>query len=634
MTESNPLSILSASIADGDAIDWDEVRALAGDDDIQQLLEHLRVVAGVAEVHRTQFAETLAATPEPPAAPAIGIPEGPQRWGHLILVRKIGEGAFGEVYEALDTWLDHPRALKLLRPEVANRTSAPQILHEARKLVRVRHPNVVMVHGADSHDGRVGFWMDLIEGQTLEQRVREGRLSAGEAAYIGKELCRALAAVHQANIVHRDVKAQNVMRASDGGRIILMDFGAGEFFNATAPGRPHGTPLYLAPELITGGAATVQSDIYALGVLLFYLVTGRFPVEGASLTDLALAHAQRARRHLRDARPDLPDSFVSVVERAIDREPARRFQSAGDFHAALEERDTATATTTPTPLLQTPIPAPAPPHSEVSSLLKTLVAGLGGLLTILILGAISCRTFEVVMNVRPQFLAGPADYLVLGYKALLPFVLEWLVFIAVLLLLAGVRSLLGRRLDRLIGPVERFFERTSPITVATLIPMLGTVWWVIEAWRHWLIVTSLGAIHLGQPLNPPKVPILDGAFADHQYGYSQFATVLSFIVLFAVWRWWPSLERRAADVGAVRRMKYASLVLVGAVMISAVMPRRFAMERFPVVLYKKQQSYVIATRGPELLLYVGDSIDKVRPIVTTDDEDFKDLNLLLNLTGR
>ena len=97
-----------------------------------------------------------------------------------------------------------------------------------------------MVHGADSRDGRVGFWMDLIEGQTLEQRVREGRLSAGEAIYVGQELCRALAAVHLANLLHRDVKAQNVMRASDGGRIILMDFGAGEFRGSPTAGRPQG----------------------------------------------------------------------------------------------------------------------------------------------------------------------------------------------------------------------------------------------------------------------------------------------------------------------------------------------------------------------------------------------------------
>ena len=633
MNEPNPLNHLSESIADGDAIDWDAVCALAADDDIRQLVEHLRVVAGVAEVHRTQIAETIATTAAGPPAVVVPAAAAPKRWGHLLLVRKIGEGAFGEVYEALDTWLDHPRALKLLKHEVANRSSAPQILHEARKLVRVRHPNVVMVHGADSHDGRVGFWMDLIEGQTLEQRVREGRLSAGEASYIGQELCRALAAVHHANLVHRDVKAQNVMRASDGGRIILMDFGAGEFRNTSSPGRPHGTPLYLAPEVIIGGAATVQSDIYALGVLLYYLVTGRFPVEGASLTDLAIAHAQRARRHLRDARPDLPDGFVSVVERALDSDPARRFQSAGDFHVALEERDATRPALAPNPLLQTPLPPP--PDTQLSSLLRALVVGAAGLLSIFVLGMIATRTFEVVINVRPEFFAGPGDYLVVGYQALLPFVLQWLAFIALLVLLSGVFSLLRSRVARLLLPAREFFGRMSPVTLATLIPVIGTLLWVVEASRRWTIVDSLIAIHFGQPLTPAKIPILDEAFAAHQYGYSQFATFLSFAVLFAAWRWWPSFEHRAApaDLGAVRRMKYASFALVALVVITAVAPRRFAMERFPVVVYKNHQSYVIATRGADLLLYVGDSIDTVRPIVRWGDPDVQDAQKLRNLTG-
>ena len=110
MSEPDTLNQLSASIADGDAIDWDAVCALVGDDDIRPLIDHLRVVAGVAEVHRSQIAETIAAETaaavDPPTTARLH--DGPARWGHLVLIRKIGEGAFGEVYEALDTWLDHP----------------------------------------------------------------------------------------------------------------------------------------------------------------------------------------------------------------------------------------------------------------------------------------------------------------------------------------------------------------------------------------------------------------------------------------------------------------------------------------------------------------------------------------------
>ena len=136
-----PSQHADASVADGDAIEWDALRALAADDpDIHRLLDHLCVVAGVAAVHRSQFAETITASIPPELVAASSPGQPPRRWGHLLLIRKIGEGAFGEVFEALDTWLDHPRALKLLKPAAANRASAPQILHEARKLVRIGTP--------------------------------------------------------------------------------------------------------------------------------------------------------------------------------------------------------------------------------------------------------------------------------------------------------------------------------------------------------------------------------------------------------------------------------------------------------------------------------------------------------------
>ena len=133
--------------------------------------------------------------------------------------------------------------------------------------------------------------MELIRGQTLTQILSGyGTFSASEATIIGQEVCRALAAVHAAGIVHKDLKAQNVMRES-GGRFVLMDFGAG------------GTPVYLAPEVLSGAEATVASDIYALGVLLFYLVTRKYPASGASLDDLRQAHARGERRRLVDEPP-------------------------------------------------------------------------------------------------------------------------------------------------------------------------------------------------------------------------------------------------------------------------------------------------------------------------------------------
>jgi len=628
----DPLGKLSESIADGESIDWDALRDSAPDDDVRRLLEHLRIVAGVAEVHRSQFAETVTASIAPrdelPRS-ATGVQQ-PARWGHLLLIRKIGEGAFGEVYEALDTWLDHPRALKLLKPEVANRSSAPQILHEARKLVRVRHPNVVMVHGADSHDGRVGFWMDLVQGQTLEQRVRDGRLSAGEAIYVGQELCRALAAVHQANLLHRDIKAQNVMRDSDGGRIILMDFGAGEFRDAPATGRPHGTPLYLAPELLTGGAATVESDIYSLGVLLYYLVSGRFPVEGQSFPDMVLAHAQQRRQHLRDLRSDLPDWFVNVVERAIDPHPERRFQSAGQLHAALDREPSPgpqpARLSVPTPV-PTPVPAPAPaaiplPTSSGYPSLAAMSLGLMGVVAvILVLGIVACRSFEVALHVPPGFTAGPVKYLQVGTWGLLAFAMFWVLEAAAVAALMWFRLLFRSTTERFTTPIETRVAKIDATTLSTFVAALGLVWWAAITWWHSPLFSTLFAMQSGTPAGPRDLPLLDRSFRDLYLSYGYHSAVLSFVLLFTVWRWWPRLERRAEDVSFVRGMKWAPVAISILVLVCAMAPRRFVWERFRGVLYKNQPSFVIGTNAEELLLYQRDAASANPRRVRIDSPD-------------
>ena len=333
------LATLIDSVADGTPIDWDALDAAASDDDVRRRLRHLRLVARLAAVHGGDVADGPADTAvfeagtAPNAAPegAIG------RWGHLLLIEKIGEGSFGEVYHARDPWLDREVALKLLRHPPGGDSSLRRLLGEARTLARVRHQHVVAVHGADVHEGRVGIWMELLRGQTFEDRLTtQGPLSAAEAAVAGQDLCRALAAVHAAGLVHRDVKASNVMR-EEGGRLVLMDFGAGELRDLSVPERSNaaGTPLYLAPELLRGEPATPQTDLYALGVLLYRLVTGSYPVSAKSLDALRAAHAQGERIRLRDARPGLPDAFVAVVEKALDPDPTRRFATAGEMLDAL-----------------------------------------------------------------------------------------------------------------------------------------------------------------------------------------------------------------------------------------------------------------------------------------------------------
>jgi eukaryotic-like serine/threonine-protein kinase len=258
-------------------------------------------------------------------------------WAHLTLVERLGGGTFGEVYRAWDPLLEREVALKLLLCDDPG-WNASRILHEGRLMARVHHPNVITVHGVAAEGARVGLWLELIRGATLEQALlKQGRFSAREAALIGIDLCRALAAIHAAGLIHRDVTPQNVMR-EDGGRIVLMDLGTGRAID-TGDGLAWpdvaGTPLYLAPEIFHGSPASVRSDIYSLGVLLYHLVTGSHPVRATTVEELRAGHAQSKAVRLRDARADLPTVFVQVIGRAIASDPDRRHDSAGALEADL-----------------------------------------------------------------------------------------------------------------------------------------------------------------------------------------------------------------------------------------------------------------------------------------------------------
>ena len=245
------------------------------------------------------------------------------------MLERIGRGAFGVVYRAWDVRLDREVALKLLparSSEDSDRGTA--IIEEGRALARVRHPGVVTLYGAEVIDDHVGLWMELIKGRTLEELVTEGKRWTGrEVAALGVELCRAVEAVHAAGLVHRDIKASNVMLQDDG-RIVLMDFGTGSILADGGSLPLAGTPLYLAPELFAGGAPSVASDVYSIGVLLYHLLTGSYPLRAPDVRGLRLAHERGDRRSVRDARPDLPVKLSTVIDRATNVDPTRRHPTA------------------------------------------------------------------------------------------------------------------------------------------------------------------------------------------------------------------------------------------------------------------------------------------------------------------
>ncbi|MEP6782801.1 MAG: serine/threonine-protein kinase, partial [Acidobacteriota bacterium] len=318
-------------IAAGEVLDWASITSTLKSDDDREIAEELALVQHIAAGHR-QLHELLPAAADTP--PHL-MPDR-ARWGHLDLLNVVGRGSYGMVYRAWDTRLERLVALKLFH----GASNPDSVIQEGRMLARVRHENVVSVYGADVIDGVAGIWMELVHGQTLDNLVkRAGAFTAREAAAIGADVARALGAVHASGLLHCDVKAQNVVRETSG-RVVLMDLGAGrlvpELRDTDHLSDVAGTPRYMAPELFTAGStSTKASDLYSLGVLVYYIVSGSFPVEGKTLGQLKQAHEAGQKRALDSVRADLPKPLLDIVTRAIDRDPTLRPGSAADVQSAL-----------------------------------------------------------------------------------------------------------------------------------------------------------------------------------------------------------------------------------------------------------------------------------------------------------
>ena len=512
-----------------------------------------------------------------------------ERWGKFTDLKAIGSGGFGTVYSAVDPVLQTRVALKLYHPHRSQRPTE-ELLSEARKLARVRHPNVVVVHGAEKIDGRVGVWMELVEGDTLEDEVRNGpHLDAEAAAEVGIALCQALEAVHAAGVVHGDIKAQNVVRGTDG-RIVLMDFGAARFRDPSAVDANEtrtGTPAYMAPELfkLRGdrlAEPTVQSDVYAVGVLLFYLVTRKFPVQGDSAGDIRWAHERGERMlTLQKARSDLPEPFALVVEQALSRNPDQRWLSAAELRSELEATRPDTE-----------------PAIKLRRVLQVVarVAALAG--TIGLLGFISRRVFEVALHVDPVFRAGLTGYFTEGTNALWPFLLMWVVFAAATLV-SG--ALVGARLEWIWRPMVAWLEDQDAKSVATGIFLFGAASWLAIVWTYRGLFAALDALFwLGSREVSADFSVLAPARHD-VFGVS--SALLSFILLRAAWRRFPRLEWTVGNASTLRVMRWATVAVAFFVVAEFALFRLVVFELFDVVEFQNRPAFVIGSTEDELLLY-------------------------------
>ncbi len=305
---------IATRIADHQLVDWEAL--LRERPEQRELIANLQLIAQLGQDSQ----ETL-------EDGELYVEPATFTWGHLQVQDQIGSGGFGDVYRAFDPILQREVALKLRRAEASGSGAARLFIEEARRLARVRHPNVLAVHGADLHDDRVGLWADLLRGETLEARITQAApLPAAEVLELGLAIARALAAVHAAELVHGDVKAANVMLEADG-RVVLMDFGAGSDLRTQdddeGSGPRFGSPLSMAPELLSGSTPGPAGDLYAFGVLLFRLLTGEHPVEATTWSELLELHQRGERRPWRPP-AGTPRALRQLVDALLSPRPELR----------------------------------------------------------------------------------------------------------------------------------------------------------------------------------------------------------------------------------------------------------------------------------------------------------------------
>ena len=269
-----------------------------------------------------------------------------ERWK---ILRKIGEGGMGRVFEAEHTEIGRRVAIKILHP-VYSRT--PEVVArfrmEARAASRIGHPNIIEITDSGTTvDGSFYFVMELLEGVDLAERLKKSqRLPVEEVLAIATQVAQALGAAHQINIVHRDLKPENIFlinRDGNPGFVKVLDFGIAKSLEEekirklTTPGMAMGTPEYMAPEQASGKGSDARSDIYSLGAILYEMLTGRAPIHGDNMMDILIRKATVDPEDVAVLRPDVPAAVAQLVMRTLSRNPDGRPQSMGELAAELNQ---------------------------------------------------------------------------------------------------------------------------------------------------------------------------------------------------------------------------------------------------------------------------------------------------------
>jgi serine/threonine protein kinase len=269
--------------------------------------------------------------------------------GHYRIVDKIGEGGMGEVYRAHDDRLDRDVAIKVLPEEVAEKPDRlARFEREAKAVAKLAHPNILAIHDFGTEDHVTYSVTELLEGETLGDRLEGGALGWRKAAEIGAAVAEGLATAHGAGIIHRDLKPDNIFITSDG-RVKILDFGLARDVTAAAPDESHsptvskytdpgtvvGTFEYMAPEQVRGDPADHRSDIFALGCVLYEIVTGRRPFHRGAAAETMAAILRDEPAALSSGAGVPPPAYQRLVRRCLEKRPGARYESAGEVAVGL-----------------------------------------------------------------------------------------------------------------------------------------------------------------------------------------------------------------------------------------------------------------------------------------------------------
>ncbi|KAA3607949.1 MAG: DUF4384 domain-containing protein [Planctomycetota bacterium] len=313
---------LAERIDQGQSVDWAALEAEGSMPESQ-----IRAFRTLAKIRRLQ-------------GPRNDPGELPQLQSEFDILEEIGRGSHGRVFRALEKPLGREVALKILEPQPGPRSEDRQaFLKEAKMMASVRHPHIVTLHSIREWEGRLLLCMEFLQGRNLQDRVEaEGPLQPQAIARVGLALCLALEELHQRGLVHGDVKPANVMEDPVLG-VKLLDFGIARWAGPAAVSDSRGTPMYMAPELLLDRASEVSpaTDLYALGVLLYWLATQHYPFSADSLRELKGKVESGQFVPLRQRRSDFPDALESQVEACLASKPQQRPHSATAMAAALED---------------------------------------------------------------------------------------------------------------------------------------------------------------------------------------------------------------------------------------------------------------------------------------------------------